>query len=109
MMNIEFTPENTAALMENLKERFSEGRHTLIFKKKDGTVREMIASRDASEIPEETFKKWMVPNPDKPRKESTEALPVYEFAVEGFRSFRLDSLISVDGLTPAELLGEVVQ
>ena len=88
------------ALREALKKMFSVGTHS----KKDGTVREMIATRDPALMPFETYEKWLVPNVEKPRKESETSLPVYEIAVEGFRSFGLDSLINVDGLTPAQIV-----
>lgn len=92
------------ALREALKKMFSVGTHSLQFTKKDGTVSEMIATRDPALIPFETYEKWLVPNVEKPRKESETSLPVYEIAVEGFRSFGLDSLINVDGLTPAQIV-----
>lgn len=92
------------ALREALKKMFSVGAHSLQFTKKDGTVRDMIATRDPALMPFETYEKWLVPNVDKPRKESETSLPVYEIAVEGFRSFGLDSLIHVNGLTPAQII-----
>ena len=92
------------ALREALKKMFSVGTHSLQFTKKDGTVREMIATRDPALMPFETYEKWLVPNVEKPRKESETSLPVYEIAVEGFRSFGLDSLIHVDGLTPEQII-----
>lgn len=92
------------ALREALKKMFSVGTHSLQFTKKDGTVREMIATRDPALMPFETYEKWLVPNVEKPRKKSETSLPVYEIAVEGFRSFGLDSLINVDGLTPAQIV-----
>ncbi|QBO63183.1 hypothetical protein G2494_00222 [Escherichia phage vB_EcoM_G2494] len=92
------------ALREALKKMFSVGTHSLQFTKKDGTVREMIATRDPALMPFETYEKWLVPNVEKPRKESETSLPVYEIAVEGFCSFGLDSLINVDGLTPAQIV-----
>lgn len=92
------------ALREALKKMFAVGTHSLQFTKKDGTVREMIATRDPALMPFETYEKWLVPNVEKPHKESETSLPVYEIAVEGFRSFRLDSLINVDGLTPAQIV-----
>ena len=92
------------ALREALKKMFSVGTHSLQFTKKDGTVREMIATRDPALMPFETYEKWLVPNVEKPRKESETSLPVYEIVVEGFRSFGLDSLINVDGLTPEQIV-----
>lgn len=92
------------ALREALKKMFSVGTHSLQFTKTDGTVREMIATRDPALMPFETYEKWLVPNVEKPRKESETSLPVYEIAVEGFRSFGLDSLIHVDGLTPEQII-----
>ncbi|QBO66453.1 hypothetical protein G5211_00212 [Escherichia phage vB_EcoM_G5211] len=92
------------ALREALKKMFSVGTHSLQFTKKDGTVCEMIATRDPALMPFETYEKWLVPNVEKPRKESETSLPVYEIAVEGFRSFGLDSLINVDGLTTEQIV-----
>lgn len=91
-------------LREALKKMFAVGTHALQFTKKDGTIRDMIATRDPALMPFETYEKWLVPNVDKPRKESETSLPVYEVAVEGFRSFGLDTLIHVDGLTPAQIV-----
>lgn len=91
-------------LREALKKMLAIGTHSLQFTKKDGTVRDMIATRDPALMPFETYEKWLVPNVDKPRKESETSLPVYEIAVEGFRSFGLDTLIHVDGLTPAQIV-----
>lgn len=91
-------------LREALKKMFAVGTHALQFTKNDGTVREMIATRDPTLMPFETYEKWLVPNVDKPRKESETSLPVYEISVEGFRSFGLDNLIHVDGLTPAQIV-----
>lgn len=91
-------------LREALKKMFAVGTHALQFTKKDGTIRDMIATRDPALMPFETYEKWLVPNVEKPRKESETSLPVYEVAVEGFRSFGLDTLIHVDGLTPAQIV-----
>lgn len=91
-------------LREALKKMFAVGTHALQFTKKDGTIRDMIATRDPALMPFETYEKWLVPNIEKPRKESETSLPVYEVAVEGFRSFGLDTLIHVDGLTPAQIV-----
>ena len=91
-------------LREALKKMFAVGTHALQFTKKDGAVRDMIATRDPALMPFETYEKWLVPNAEKPRKESETSLPVYEIAVEGFRSFGLDNLIHVDGLNPAQIV-----
>lgn len=91
-------------LREALKKMFAVGTHALQFTKKAGTIRDMIATRDPALMPFETYEKWLVPNVEKPRKESETSLPVYEVAVEGFRSFGLDTLIHVDGLTPAQIV-----
>lgn len=91
-------------LREELKKIFAVGVHSLKFTKKDGTIREMIATRDPVMMPAETYEKWLVPNPEKPRKESMTSLPVFEIAISEFRSFSLDSLIEVDGMTPEQIL-----
>jgi len=62
---------------------------TVLFKKKDGTRREMIC----------TLKNDLLPiveqDPNKPKKaENPDVLPVWDLENKAFRSFRLDSIIS---------------
>lgn len=92
------------ALMEALKELFSAGLHDLEFTKKDGTPRSMLATRDSVQMPISMYEKWLVPDTNKPRKESTTSLPVFDVEIGAFRSFALDNLISVDGMTPEMII-----
>lgn len=89
-------------LREALKKLFAVGQHSLQFTKKDGSVREMIATRDPALMPFESYDKWI--GAGNTRKESETSLPVFEMAVDGFRSFSLANLIHVDGLTPQQII-----
>lgn len=87
--------------MQKLKHFFAGSVHEIEFTKKDGTVRKMTCTRNAdiiSEFDQALYEKWMVPNPDKPRKESTTSLPVFDMEIKQFRSFSIDSLLTVDGM-----------
>lgn len=70
------------------------------FEKVDGTLREMKCTLRSDRIPVVEAKSDGVPK--KERKESLEVLPVYEltdnFEKDGWRSFRLDSLIGIEVL-----------
>ena len=62
----------------------------LSFTKKDGTIREMKCTR----------KDFLIPDDHKPKGESDrevnkEVFPVYDLENEGWRSFRVDSLLSI--------------
>ena len=78
-------------------EMLKNGMVKVTFTKKDGTVREMMATLKGELLPAQTQpeegKKPKTPNPD--------VLAVYEYN-NGWRSFRWDSLISVNGLTFGE-------
>lgn len=93
-------------LREALKKMFAVGQHSLQFTKKDGTLRDMIATRDPALMPFETYDKWL--GGGNTRKESETSLPVFEIAVDGFRSFSLENLIQVDGLTPQQIIEQYV-
>lgn len=89
-------------LREALKKLFAVGRHSLQFTKEDGTLRDMIATRDPALMPFESYDKWL--GAGVTRKESETSLPVFEIEKDGFRSFSLNSLIHVDGLTPEQIV-----
>ena len=75
-----------------LIEMLKAGMVKLVFEKKDGTLREMIATLKGELLPAQTQpeegKKSKAHNPD--------VLAVYEIS-NGWRSFRWDSLVSVNG------------
>lgn len=65
----------------------------LIFEKADGSLRVMRASLHQDNLPEPE-----PVDPDKPaRKQNPAVQPVYDLEAEGFRSFKWDRLISVNG------------
>jgi len=63
------------------------------FRKKDGTIREMVATLAEKLIPED-----MQPKSDKPIKENNEVVRVFDTVIQQWRSFRIDSLLSVNGI-----------
>ena len=79
------------------KERWEELRETfagheqfrITFKKKDGTLRVMICTRDLSLIPVDK-------HPKGTGKVNYESLPVFELESNCWKSFRVDSLINIE-------------
>jgi hypothetical protein len=84
------TNEGKVWLREKLKSQVM----TITFKKKDGTNREMLCTLDPKYLPaikldEETDEKSV-------RKQSIDAIAVYDVEVNAWRSFRYDSVIEVN-------------
>lgn len=63
---------------------------TVIFEKKDGTIREMKCTLKWDLIP--TTKQLKVEGPDIGRKENDNALAVWDIDKSSWRSFRIDSI-----------------
>lgn len=61
----------------------------VIFRKKDGTKRTMICTRQLGMIPTEFHPKSDTPKKDMPW------FPVFDLEAGGWRSFRYDSIISI--------------
>ena len=76
-------------VFQQMKELLNTGECTVVFTKKDGTQRMMTCTRDLNRIPEESHPKGTG------RKESTEALPVWDIRKKAWRSFRADSIKKV--------------
>jgi hypothetical protein len=60
------------------------------FIKKDGTERVMKCTRSLGMIPTEFHPKGGE------RKQSEDIFPVFDLSIQGWRSFRLDSIISIE-------------
>ncbi len=63
----------------------------VIFTKKDGSKREMTCTRKLGMIPEQF-------HPKGAGKEITDTLPVFDLEASGWRSFKIDSILSIEGL-----------
>lgn len=60
---------------------------SIVFEKKDGTIREMACTLDDTIIPSDAL-----PKGDSVRKQSDSVLAVFDVEVGEWRSFRIDSL-----------------
>ncbi|ADG60113.1 hypothetical protein Acj9p213 [Acinetobacter phage Acj9] len=86
-------------LREYLKVLLSVGIHTVVFEKKDGTIRNLVGTRDPNCISKELFENFSAKKAQGGvRIESTTSLPIMDTEINQWRSFPFDSLISVDGI-----------
>lgn len=76
---------------QELKETFSKNIVNITFKKVDGSERTMKCTLDPTFLPEQTNKENT-----KKKVENENVLPVWNIDEQGFRSFRVDSLISYE-------------
>ena len=74
-----------------LKETLSKGIVTVTFEKLDGTIREMRCTLQADILPAQLLQEGA-----KPRAENPNILSVWDIDSHGWRSFRMDSIKSVD-------------
>ena len=63
----------------------------VVFTKKDQSVREMICTRKLGMIPEQF-------HPKGAGKEIVDTVPVFDLEASGWRSFRIDSIIEIEGI-----------
>lgn len=74
---------------EELRRRFDSGkRFELVFRKKDDTIRTMICTRDVGIIP-------ITKLPKGTGSPNYKSLPVFDLEKQDWRSFSIDSLISL--------------
>ncbi len=101
---IKLTESEKLKIRETLKPILAKGESQIVFEKVDGTIRFIRCTRDSDIIPSD-----LVESTDKKeRKESTDSLPVWDTEIHGWRSFKLDSLVSING-TKVEHLLKLVQ
>ena len=74
--------------LKRLKNLLAQGRAIVKFTKLDGTVREMDCTLNENYIPKESNETKRV------KAKNDEVLAVYDVVKAGWRSFRLDSIIS---------------
>ena len=65
----------------------------VVFEKKDGTERTMICTRSTYLIPEAHH-----PKGTSTKEQNYEVMPVYDLEKQAWRSFRLDSVVSIEPL-----------
>jgi len=87
---------------EYLHKLLQEGTVDIVFTKVNGERREMKATLNPGNIPEDKMPKQQVLNeydesPIKPRKENPNVLRVFDEEKQEWRSFRLDSVTEVNG------------
>ena len=83
------------SLYENAKQHLDGGAVVrLVFTKKDGTERVLVGTRNP----------LLIPSDDHPKgtehSRTSDTLPVYDLEAKGWRSFKPDSLKSVEVLPP---------
>lgn len=79
-----------AYTIDQVKSVLSNGLSNVTFYKLDGTLREMVATRDPSIIPRDKQKS------KGNKSESSDVVTVYDVEVDGWRSFVLTNLVSID-------------
>ena len=92
------TKEQTLTLREVLKARLAHGNAEIVFEKANGDIRVIKGTRDKDLIPGAHN---ATPTT---RSEPDDAVAIYEVEKKQWRSFRLDTLISVNGLKAEQLL-----
>ena len=73
---------------EMLKDNLSRNVMKIEFTKADGTIREMLCTLDPKRLPESPIK-------ESKKKENPDVLAVFDLEKNAWRSFRLDSVISM--------------
>jgi len=73
---------------EEIKAGLQSAIATVVFEKADGTLRTMRCTLMAEHLP-------VLEEGHKPRKENDEVLAVYDLENGGWRSFRIDSIVSI--------------
>lgn len=76
---------------ETLKNDLTSFIAKVVFTKSDGTIREMNCTLKPSLLPELKLTEAHVP-----RKQNNEVLSVWDLDNNGWRSFRLDSIINIE-------------
>ena len=84
---------------EEINLSFSQSKKvTVVFTKKDGSLRTMLCTKDIETIPE-AFRPKVKTDSDKPAKPTPDHLvSAFDLEANGWRSFVVDNVISVDAL-----------
>ena len=105
MTKIKLTEQEKVSIRETLKSILAKGESQVVFEKVDGTVRVLRCTRDGDIVPSDLVESTN--SPKKARTESVDALPVWDTEAHAWRSFKFDSLISVNGVKVEHLLALV--
>lgn len=100
------TEDQKVQIRETLKPILSQGESQVVFEKVDGTIRSLRCTRDQGIIPSDLVESTASAT-NKTRKESVDALPVWDTESHAWRSFKFDSLISINGVKVEHLLAMV--
>ena len=106
MTKIKLTEQEKVSIRETLKSILAKGESQVVFEKTDGTIRALRCTRDGDVIPSDLVES-VANSPKKARTESVDALPVWDTEAHAWRSFKFDSLISVNGVKVEHLLALV--
>lgn len=97
MSEVELTEEEAIARAESieyLKSVLREKIITVVFRKKDGTERNMLCTLRPDVLPPMPEKDETA-EPKKERKVNPDVIAVYDIEANGWRSFQFDSLIKI--------------
>ena len=81
---------------------FANGVYKVVFRKKDDTIREMVCTTDGKHViveakqPTDNVNEDGTPKVSKPRALNSNIKCVFDLEAKGWRSFRWDSVISVE-------------
>lgn len=96
------------AIRELSKTILADGVSEVVFEKKDGSIRVMKSTRDKAVISdlvgEAVYESYI--NPEKPRTESVDMVPVFDIDAKSWRGFSIEKLISINS-TKIETLREL--
>lgn len=91
------------AIREILKTKLSHGVTDIVFEKADGTIRILKGTRDKDLLPVNP-KEQIVKESQTKRKESIDAVPVFDTEGQVWRSFSIEKLISVNTVKVEHLI-----
>lgn len=91
-------------LREILKTTLAQGVSEIVFEKSDHSIRVLRGTRDQSLYPKAEITENQKSNIQVKRVESTTALPLFDIETGDFRSFKLESLVSINGLKASDLI-----
>lgn len=99
--------EDFPQALQHLKTIFAAGVHTIVFTKTNGDERTLKGTRDPNVIGLDEFDKQMNPPPKKDgtaRAVSNTSIALYDIEAKGWRSCKLDKIISLNGIAINNIL-----
>ncbi|WJZ28114.1 hypothetical protein NCTGTJJY_CDS0235 [Serratia phage 92A1] len=101
---MKLTEQQRIHLREILKTTLAQGVSEIVFEKVDGSIRVLRGTRDKDLYPKQEIVEQQKAAIQVKRAESTTSLPVFDTEAKDFRSFKLESLVSINGLKAADLI-----